>query len=292
MHTLYTRINTGILVFIALTGIVLVTMLATRAYGGPLDPPAAPAPTMKTLQQIEPRTPISSLPATISTAGSYYLTDNLTGALGITITASNVTLDLSGFRLEGTGSNDGIVTAVGMKNIIVRNGTVRNWSTGVRLLDSSGNLVEGIVADDNGSFGIDVGINDGAPNIVRDVIARANGIAQIRMAGGVLRDSAVAGGQYGILAREGSLVVNNSVSGATVHGIEADGSRIEANDVSGSTVGYYAGIVSPPGSSLFIGNGARSNGTNYDIGAGNSYGAILAPAGALPNSDPHANFSY
>jgi hypothetical protein len=292
MQSLYTRINTGLLVFIALTGIVLVTMLATRAYGGPLDPPGAPAPTMKTLQQVEPRTPISSLPATISVAGSYYLTGNLTGAFGITITTSNVTLDLSGFRLEGTGSNDGIVTAVGLKDIILRNGTVRNWSTGVRLLDSSGNLVEDIVAADNSSFGIDVGVNEGAPNVVHDVIARANTIAQIRIAGGVLRDSSVAGGQYGILAREGSLVIRNSVSNATVHGIEADGSRIEANDVSGSGIGYYAGVVSPPGSSLFIGNGARNNGTNYDIEAGNSYGSILAPAGVLPNSDPHANFSY
>ena len=72
MHTLYTRINTGLLVFIALTGIVLVTMMATRAYGGPLDPPGAPASTMKTLQQVEPRTPIvqpgnvSEFPITIS----------------------------------------------------------------------------------------------------------------------------------------------------------------------------------------------------------------------------------
>ena len=42
MHTLNTRINTAILIVIALTGFAIVTMLATRAHGGPLDPPGAP----------------------------------------------------------------------------------------------------------------------------------------------------------------------------------------------------------------------------------------------------------
>jgi hypothetical protein len=36
---------------------------------GSLTPPGAPAPTMKTLAQIEPRTPISSAPFTITVSG-------------------------------------------------------------------------------------------------------------------------------------------------------------------------------------------------------------------------------
>lgn len=47
------------------------------AQGSLTPPPGAPAPTMITLQQIEPRTPISSVPFTITTPGSYYLTTNL-----------------------------------------------------------------------------------------------------------------------------------------------------------------------------------------------------------------------
>jgi hypothetical protein len=39
---------------------------ASLSAQGSLTPPGAPAPTMKTLTQIEPRTPISSLPFTIS----------------------------------------------------------------------------------------------------------------------------------------------------------------------------------------------------------------------------------
>ena len=43
--------------------------LSTVFAQGSLTPPGAPAPTMKTLAQIEPRMPISSAPFTISVPG-------------------------------------------------------------------------------------------------------------------------------------------------------------------------------------------------------------------------------
>ena len=51
-----------------------------------LPPPGPPAPTMKTLDQIEPRTPIATLPCTISAAGSYYVTKNVGVTEGDAIT--------------------------------------------------------------------------------------------------------------------------------------------------------------------------------------------------------------
>ncbi len=71
---------------------------------GALTPPGAPAPTMKTLAQIEARTPIASVPFTIAASGSYYLTTNLTVSSGnaITVSANNVALDLNGFTLAST----------------------------------------------------------------------------------------------------------------------------------------------------------------------------------------------
>ena len=65
-----------------------------------------PGRQMKTLSQIEPRTPISSLPFTISQSGSYYLSTNLTGVSGlhgIYIATGNVTLDLTGFTIQVYG---------------------------------------------------------------------------------------------------------------------------------------------------------------------------------------------
>src|SRR5262245_34082852 len=79
---------------------------------GTLVPPGPPAPSMKSLDQLEARTPISALPYVITNGGSYYLTAMLTGISGtngITILASHVTVDLNGFGLLGVvGSLDGI----------------------------------------------------------------------------------------------------------------------------------------------------------------------------------------
>src|ERR1039458_5869229 len=103
------------------------------AFGqGALYPTASPAPTMKTLQQIEPRTPISALPATITVSGSYYVTTNLTGIAGstngITILVSDVTLDLSGFTLLGVaGSGSGITVPSSVENLAIRNGGLDSW---------------------------------------------------------------------------------------------------------------------------------------------------------------------
>ena len=80
-------------------------MLAAPALAqGPLTPPGAPAPTMKTMEQVEPRTAITNVPFAISQSGSYYLATNLTSAgSGVVISASGVTLDLMGFSITGAG---------------------------------------------------------------------------------------------------------------------------------------------------------------------------------------------
>ena len=126
---------------------------------GILTPPGAPAPTMKTLAQIEPRIPIASLPFTINLGGSYYVTTNLTGVFntnGITINADGVTLDLNGFELASGGGNSGVLVADGVRGVCVRNGSMSGWSTAVsafncvncrfenlRMLDNSGTISAG-----------------------------------------------------------------------------------------------------------------------------------------------------
>lgn len=98
---------------------------------GLLTPSGAPAPTMFTLEQLgdqlgdllaraEARKPLSAATTPgdasstfiITAPGSYYLAGEVavvSGGAGVTIAASNVTLDLNGFGIVGTGKGTGIV---------------------------------------------------------------------------------------------------------------------------------------------------------------------------------------
>src|SRR6267142_7145346 len=101
---------------IQLFAVFVIAALATLFAQGALTPPGAPAPTMKTLAQIEPRTPISA-PLVITQPGSYYLTTNLSVTSGdaIIINTNQVTLDLNGFTISSTApsvSGYGIALAV------------------------------------------------------------------------------------------------------------------------------------------------------------------------------------
>ncbi|MGH7130698.1 MAG: hypothetical protein ACREJO_01985 [Phycisphaerales bacterium] len=129
-------------VLLAGAGVAGALALAKLAKAGPLTPPAgAVASTGKTLNQVEPRTDVATLAGSasavhvISQPGSYYLTTNVQGVAGkngIEIQASDVTLDLNGFAVQGVaGAIDAITAAVGTvdrKNICVMNGTIRGWA--------------------------------------------------------------------------------------------------------------------------------------------------------------------
>jgi len=168
------------------------SQLSTAFAQGSLTPPGAPGRTMKSLDQIEPRTPISSLPFTITNAGSYYLTTNLFGSSGdgITVTANNVTLDLNGFVLAGSstpggnvaqgqpspksqalGSLNGINATVGVTNLVVRNGSLRGWGqSGVNANHCDGCVFERLRITGSGSWALIAGYR----STVRDCTAINN----------------------------------------------------------------------------------------------------------------------
>ncbi len=208
--------------------------LSTCLAQGSLTPPGAPAPTMKTLAQIEPRTPISAAPFTISQPGSYYLTTNLTGvsgSRGITITASDVTLDLGGFAVIGVpGSLDGINVLSIRTNVTVGNGTVRGWSgDGVDVNNAYRTTLRSMRACANSGSGIYSGIG----SVVSECIATGNGNDGIHIAGeSVVRDCvAMENGGFGIYTASLSTVINCTANFNTNSGIVSDGSGL----VSGCT---------------------------------------------------------
>jgi hypothetical protein len=131
---------------------------------GSLTPPGAPAPTMKTLSQLEPRTPISSVPFTITKPGSYYLTTNLTCTVSnaIIITTSDVTLDLGGFTIFSTVANaanggTAVLLGSGLSDITVANGHIRSGVTnnGSGVYSGSG-FANGIGYDVSGNGPVNV----------------------------------------------------------------------------------------------------------------------------------------
>jgi hypothetical protein len=143
---------------------------------GSLTPPAAPAPSMKTLAQIEPRTPISA-PYTISNSGSYYLTTNIIGVAGtngITIQTGDVTLDLNGFALVGVPlSLNGIHMPSYRTNIAVFNGIVRGWGgIGVRLW-ARNIQCRSLIVSTNGSHGMS--LSGSLSSIIKDCFSEYNG---------------------------------------------------------------------------------------------------------------------
>jgi hypothetical protein len=103
---------------------------------GALTPPGAPAPTMKTLDQMEPRTPITNTTSVVTLAqpGSYYLTGNLTVSTGngININTNGVTLDLNGFTIRSTAPSAtgfGISLNNALSDITLLNGHIRGGVT-------------------------------------------------------------------------------------------------------------------------------------------------------------------
>lgn len=156
MHVPWSRINTLLLLLI---GIGIIALLATRAYGGPLDPTGPPGSTDGVRRS---GTPISSLPLTITQPGYYYVTRPLTGGpfqTGIDVQTSNVTIDLNGFTLTGGATPGNGITIAGFRNVVIENGAVRGWDTGIDAFGCGNCRIEGVQASSNHNLGMKLGQN-------------------------------------------------------------------------------------------------------------------------------------
>ena len=176
--------------------VVVSAVLSPAAPGGSLAPPPGPIQPTNRFVLSQTTTP---MPISITQPGSYVLTSDLIGSPGngIEIFVDGVTLDLNGFAVDGAGSvGSGILMSFPLRDVTVRNGTVRGWgangvdldtglpgasgftvedvtvqSCGTGLLVVQGTL-EGCVAQQNQAGGIVA-----RRSIVKDCAAYENGLA-------------------------------------------------------------------------------------------------------------------
>lgn len=193
--------------------------LGAGALAGSLTPPAgAPTSTYRTLQEVEPRTPLTQSVAPgdadslykITQPGNYYLTGDLVGVagkMGIEVTANDVTIDLNGFTIRGVAGAKWAIGDHGDEllpsptNITIRNGTIASWPQGGAI----GNWF-GVVRFER-------------------MVFRANGVSGVDISGDVT-------------------AIDSSFMGHGGPGISIDGSGLVSNCSSaGNGVGFYGNSV-------------------------------------------------
>jgi hypothetical protein len=246
---------------------------------GSLTPPGAPAPTMKSLDQIEPRFPISVLPTNINQSGSYYLTKSFVqnfSVNAIVISTNNVTLDLNGFTIQQVGVAAAVVgimveapSTVSLKNAIVKNGYITGF----------------------GSYGIE-GFGP------RDCVFE--NLTVTECAGALTFQAAGAAGAVGNIVRR-CHTCDNQGSGVLFLGGGANTQNLiqDCDSLNNTSAGFSLAAAG----NLIINCRASGNANNYVIAANNREGIIVLPAvngspisgstgGAAITTDPFANLSY
>ena len=307
-------------------------MLGGVLFAGPLDPPAgsiAPTPGPEPRIAInETNTPgdADSL-FRITQPGSYYLeryVKGVAGKAGIEIVASDVTIDLMGFTLEGVaGSLDGIGTSeTNIFNLTIRNGVIRGWGEDGVDVPGVAMLVEKVKAYDNSNQGFRVvgadlrdcqafnnsgtgisffegsainctairngghGISAGPATIVRNCVASYNESSGIDADSAIVRDCMVRGNQqHGISVSSSCQVLDNSCEDS--FGAGRAGLFVSGSDnrIEGNNcTNNFYGVRITGSGNFIMKNTCSGNTTNWNFAADNFYSNIVDRSGATTNS--------
>jgi len=286
--------------------IVLFVVLGIGTIGfgaGTLTPQGAPAPTMKTLDEIdqsisnttaavkiaEPRTPLiegasgviidGNGTIYINQSGSYYLTTNLTVSFGngIVVSTNGVTVDLNGFTIRSTAATPGYSgIEIGASHVSVFNGHIESRV----VYDSSAN--DDQFTGSGFQHGIRAPLSSYSSIRIRNISVSGcdlNGIYILTQDSLVESCTVRVVGNCGIMAG----VVKNC-SAITCGGVAVNGTQII--DCRGDSTGSY-GILSLGTVANSYGYG--SVGIYASQAVQNSYGFSLKGDGILANI---ASYSY
>ncbi|RMH25591.1 MAG: right-handed parallel beta-helix repeat-containing protein [Planctomycetota bacterium] len=223
------------------------------AQAGPIDPPPGPiAPTGPTL--------IFSLPYVIDQPGAYALGRNLTstGGVGISISVSNVTLDLGGLTLSGAGGGTDAVVLVGnLTNVTVRNGQIVNW-TGAGVWDGAtpdrNVRVERVSVTGTGFGGIEC-VASGVTVQACQIAGGSPGVA-VGQASRVIDTRVTAATDFGLIAQERTLVTGCVIENAGSVGVLA-GANVTLRETT---------VTGSAGDSVVLGAGSMVSGCLVTLG--------------------------
>jgi len=166
-------------------------------------------------------TPISRLPATISKPGKYRLAKDLSisgsAVTAISITTSNVVLDMNGFTLTGTAAGS-VSTAINITGsyVTVRNGSIIGFGTAVTTLQTGSEGPQTMITVEN----LDC---DSQTNYVALFVQATNAVIRCCR---VTNSIGVTGPEFGIASNNSGVVVDCIVSGLKSSGNQITGIAI------------------------------------------------------------------
>lgn len=174
-------------------------------------------------------------------------------ANGLVAGADGINIDLNGYSISGSGTGIGI-DVTGRNDVTISGGAIRNFTAGVRVLNSADLDIKGVAFLANndgidlqaGSVGVTIKENTFRDTRVRGIMLRSD------TRDNVIKENTFTDNRTGVLVNGAvdSIVKDNVITGSTLAGIRvgvtATGNMIKENWVASNLAGIEF-LVSPAG---------------------------------------------